>query len=103
MAYEVSPSYQSVVEKELVVREMGEAEYESLPTNSLASHMLAGGAAGILEHTVMYPVDCVKVRGRRAAVRRCVCVCVDVDVCTCARVLCVYACVYASVYVCARM
>lgn len=85
MAYEVSPSYQSVVEKELVVREMGEAEYESLPTNSLASHMLAGGAAGILEHTVMYPVDCVKVRGRRAAVRCCVCVwmwmCVRVLVC----------------------
>lgn len=97
MAYEVSPSYQSVVEKELVVREMGEAEYESLPTNSLPSHMLAGGAAGILEHTVMYPVDCVKVRGRRAAVRCCV------DVCTCARVLCVYACVYASVYVCTHM
>ena len=89
MAYEVSPSYQSVVDsKELVVREMGEAEYESLPTNSLASHMLAGGAAGILEHTVMYPVDCVKVRGRRAACGEVVCVCV----CSCACVL--YVCVH---------
>lgn len=40
---------------------MGEAEYESLPTNKLSVHMLAGGAAGIAEHCIVYPVDCVKV------------------------------------------
>uniref|UniRef100_A0A803TW50 Mitoferrin-1 n=1 Tax=Anolis carolinensis TaxID=28377 RepID=A0A803TW50_ANOCA len=44
----------------------GEAEYESLPTGaSLGTHMTAGAVAGILEHTVMYPVDSVKVRRRR--------------------------------------
>lgn len=81
MAYEVTPSYQSVVEKELAVREMGEAEYESLPTSSLGSHMLAGGAAGILEHTVMYPVDCVKVREMCCGgVCGCVHVCAHVSV-----------------------
>ncbi|KAK3094632.1 hypothetical protein FSP39_004260 [Pinctada imbricata] len=37
--------------------------YESLPPSSTsATHALAGAAAGILEHSVMYPVDCVKTR-----------------------------------------
>jgi len=37
-------------------------DYESLPpTSSVSTHMLAGAAAGIMEHCVMYPVDCVKV------------------------------------------
>lgn len=37
--------------------------YESLPSSSTSlDHMLAGAAAGILEHSVMYPVDCVKTR-----------------------------------------
>jgi len=37
-------------------------DYESLPqTSSTSTHMLAGAAAGIMEHCVMYPVDCVKV------------------------------------------
>ena len=40
---------------------MGEAEYESLPTNNLRTHMLAGAAAGVVEHCTVYPVDCVKV------------------------------------------
>ena len=36
--------------------------YESLPpTSTSTTHALAGAAAGILEHSVMYPVDCVKV------------------------------------------
>lgn len=36
--------------------------YESLPpTSTSVDHMVAGAAAGILEHSVMYPVDCVKV------------------------------------------
>ncbi|KAG9270429.1 mitoferrin-1 [Astyanax mexicanus] len=38
-------------------------EYESLPPHaSLATHMTAGAVAGVLEHTVMYPVDSVKTR-----------------------------------------
>lgn len=39
-------------------------DYESLPSGvALGTHMVAGAVAGILEHTVMYPVDSVKVRG----------------------------------------
>ncbi|KAL0979444.1 hypothetical protein UPYG_G00185140 [Umbra pygmaea] len=38
-------------------------DYESLPSHaSLTIHMTAGAVAGILEHTVMYPVDSVKTR-----------------------------------------
>ncbi|CAH2275022.1 mitoferrin-1 isoform X1 [Pelobates cultripes] len=38
-------------------------EYESLPEGaSPVIHMLAGAVAGVLEHTVMYPVDSVKTR-----------------------------------------
>lgn len=39
-----------------------DGDYESLPPDvSVATHMTAGAVAGILEHTVMYPVDSVKV------------------------------------------
>lgn len=39
-----------------------EPDYEALPRGSAAStHMLAGAVAGVLEHSLMYPVDCVKV------------------------------------------
>ena len=41
---------------------MDEIDYESLPSDNLAAHLLAGGAAGMLEHCAMYPVDCIKVR-----------------------------------------
>ncbi|XP_030319846.1 mitoferrin-1-like [Calypte anna] len=38
-------------------------EYESLPSGaSLGTHMMAGAVAGIMEHSVMYPVDSVKTR-----------------------------------------
>ncbi|NWJ04149.1 MFRN1 protein, partial [Crypturellus undulatus] len=38
-------------------------DYESLPSGaSLRTHMAAGAVAGIMEHTVMYPVDSVKTR-----------------------------------------
>uniref|UniRef100_A0A8C5MWN5 Mitoferrin-1 n=1 Tax=Leptobrachium leishanense TaxID=445787 RepID=A0A8C5MWN5_9ANUR len=38
-------------------------EYECLPEGSShVIHMLAGAVAGVLEHTVMYPVDSVKTR-----------------------------------------
>ncbi|KAL5022579.1 hypothetical protein ScPMuIL_001734 [Solemya velum] len=37
--------------------------YESLPeTSTMCTHMVAGAAAGVLEHCVMYPVDAVKTR-----------------------------------------
>uniref|UniRef100_A0A671L5Z7 Mitoferrin-1 n=1 Tax=Sinocyclocheilus anshuiensis TaxID=1608454 RepID=A0A671L5Z7_9TELE len=39
----------------------GNEDYESLPAHaSLGTHMTAGAVAGVLEHTVMYPVDSVK-------------------------------------------
>jgi len=37
-------------------------DYEVLPTHSVAVHMVAGAAAGIMEHCVMYPIDSVKTR-----------------------------------------
>lgn len=37
-------------------------EYDALPDEwPIRTHMLAGAAAGVMEHTVMYPVDCIKV------------------------------------------
>ncbi|KAG9464537.1 mitoferrin-2 [Eleutherodactylus coqui] len=40
-----------------------ELEYEALPEGStVTTHMLAGAVAGIMEHCLMYPVDCVKTR-----------------------------------------
>ncbi len=39
-----------------------EDEYESLPNNATTmDHMIAGAAAGIMEHCIIYPVDVVKV------------------------------------------
>ncbi|XP_035515167.1 mitoferrin-1 [Morone saxatilis] len=41
----------------------GDSDYESLPPHvSVTTHMTAGAVAGVLEHTVMYPVDSVKTR-----------------------------------------
>ncbi|XP_076846349.1 mitoferrin-1 [Brachyhypopomus gauderio] len=38
-------------------------DYESLPSHvPFTTHMTAGAVAGVLEHTVMYPVDSVKTR-----------------------------------------
>ncbi|XP_062466375.1 mitoferrin-2 isoform X1 [Pezoporus occidentalis] len=38
-------------------------DYEALPQGAAVStHMLAGAVAGVMEHCVMYPVDCVKTR-----------------------------------------
>ncbi|XP_058492648.1 mitoferrin-1 [Solea solea] len=40
-----------------------DVDYECLPPHvSVGTHMTAGAVAGILEHTVMYPVDSVKTR-----------------------------------------
>lgn len=39
-----------------------EIDYEGLPQGvSTSTHMLAGSVAGIMEHCLMYPIDCVKV------------------------------------------
>jgi hypothetical protein len=38
-----------------------EVDYESIPNGSVYVNLLAGALAGITEHTVMYPVDIVKV------------------------------------------
>lgn len=66
-------------------KDAGSEDYENLPTSaSLSTHMTAGAMAGILEHSIMYPVDSVKVRHeetlgteraeRRARARACVCI-----------------------------
>uniref|UniRef100_A0A3Q0SWQ1 Solute carrier family 25 member 28 n=1 Tax=Amphilophus citrinellus TaxID=61819 RepID=A0A3Q0SWQ1_AMPCI len=40
-----------------------EIDYEGLPQGMATStHMLAGAVAGIMEHCLMYPIDCVKTR-----------------------------------------
>ena len=38
-----------------------EVDYESLPTTSLRIQLLAGAIAGIAEHTIVYPIDAIKV------------------------------------------
>ncbi|XP_077008927.1 mitoferrin-1 isoform X2 [Tamandua tetradactyla] len=44
-------------------KDAGSEDYENLPTSaSVSTHMTAGAMAGILEHSVMYPVDSVKTR-----------------------------------------
>nr|XP_020457489.1 mitoferrin-2 isoform X1 [Monopterus albus] len=40
-----------------------EPDYEGLPQGaSTSTHMLAGAVAGIMEHCLMFPIDCVKTR-----------------------------------------
>ena len=40
---------------------MEEDDYEDLPTENSAIHVLAGCTAGMAEHCAMYPVDLIKV------------------------------------------
>lgn len=43
-----------------------EPDYEGLPQGaSTSTHMLAGAVAGIMEHCLMFPIDCVKVEQPR--------------------------------------
>lgn len=37
-------------------------DYEEIKSAGIGANMIAGGAAGIVEHCVMYPVDCIKTR-----------------------------------------
>lgn len=42
--------------------EDSQPDYEGLPQGaSTSTHMLAGAVAGIMEHCLMFPIDCVKV------------------------------------------
>lgn len=42
-----------------------EIDYEGLPQGAATgTHMLAGAVAGVMEHCLMYPIDCVKVPAR---------------------------------------
>lgn len=38
-------------------------DYESLPTTSVTINMTAGAIAGVLEHSIVYPLDSIKVSG----------------------------------------
>jgi hypothetical protein len=42
-----------------------EIDYESLPTTSVRVQLLAGALAGIAEHTIVYPIDAIKVKSHR--------------------------------------
>ncbi|TSK22786.1 Mitoferrin-2 [Bagarius yarrelli] len=45
------------------VTEISEPDYEGLPQGaSTSTYMLAGAVAGIMEHCLMFPIDCVKTR-----------------------------------------
>ncbi|XP_031732966.1 mitoferrin-2-like [Anarrhichthys ocellatus] len=56
MLHRVTPETSTSVEEP-------EIDYEGLPQGAATStHMLAGSVAGIMEHCLMYPIDCVKTR-----------------------------------------
>ena len=66
-----APGPQADHNKKLVVEPPEEYDYESLPPNfSLAANMAAGAFAGVAEHSVMYPIDLLKVRWRDNMRRR---------------------------------
>lgn len=47
------------------VTEVAEPDYEGLPQGaSTSTYMLAGAVAGVMEHCLMFPIDCVKVSER---------------------------------------
>ncbi|XP_006001880.1 mitoferrin-1 [Latimeria chalumnae] len=55
------PEVLALVEQREWERE--DEDYEALPGSaSVSTHMLAGAVAGIMEHCLMYPIDCVKTR-----------------------------------------
>lgn len=47
-----------------------EIDYEALPSNAPLSHqLLAGAFAGIMEHSVLYPIDAIKTRIQSATMK----------------------------------
>lgn len=61
----------SKVEPESLVANPEETDYESLPTTSVKVQLLAGAIAGIAEHTIVYPIDAIKVRIRTMDIADC--------------------------------
>lgn len=59
--YASASNARSTADRWSATADMGEVDYESLPTNNLRHHLLAGAMAGMMEHCFVYPVDCVKV------------------------------------------
>lgn len=55
-----STSHESTTENETMATPE-EMDYESLPTTSIKIQLLAGAMAGIAEHTIVYPIDAIKV------------------------------------------
>lgn len=49
---------------------MNADDYETLPTDNVGTHMIAGAIAGVMEHCVMYPLDSVKVSVPQKGSRR---------------------------------
>ncbi|XP_070982133.1 mitoferrin-2A-like isoform X3 [Oncorhynchus clarkii lewisi] len=48
---------------EVTLADTSEPDYEGLPQGaSTSTHMVAGAVAGIMEHCLMFPIDCVKTR-----------------------------------------
>ncbi|XP_041743521.1 mitoferrin-2-like [Coregonus clupeaformis] len=48
---------------EVTLVDTSEPDYEGLPQGaSTSTHMFAGAVAGIMEHCLMFPIDCVKTR-----------------------------------------
>lgn len=42
--------------------ELVDDDYETLPSgSSMSAHLIAGALAGISEHTIIYPIDFLKV------------------------------------------
>ncbi|XP_024285842.1 mitoferrin-2 [Oncorhynchus tshawytscha] len=47
----------------VTLADTSEPDYEGLPQGaSTSTHMVAGAVAGIMEHCLMFPIDCVKTR-----------------------------------------
>ncbi|TNN37006.1 Mitoferrin-2 [Liparis tanakae] len=58
-----SPALHRLTPPENSTSAQPEIDYEGLPQGAATgTHMLAGSVAGIMEHCVMYPIDCVKTR-----------------------------------------
>jgi hypothetical protein len=60
-----SPAHATKIKEEQSMADVDlspeEVDYESLPTTSLRIQLLAGAIAGIAEHTIVYPIDAIKV------------------------------------------
>ncbi|CAN6640089.1 mitochondrial RNA-splicing protein Mrs4p [Trichomonascus vanleenenianus] len=61
--FKMTPPKNEAVVTSNAVEEEDDYEYEALPENtSLTANLMAGAFAGIMEHSVMFPVDAIKTR-----------------------------------------